>query len=275
MTTIDKINIKGVIKLITNFIRSEVRKTGFNKIVIGLSGGLDSSVVAYLSVLGLGKENVTGILLPYKTSVSESKEHALLVAKNLGIKTVEISITEMVDAYLCKFKNEISKGRSGNIMARQRMIVLYDQAVEHDSLVMGTSNKTEILLGYTTLWGDMACALSPIGDLYKTQVRILARELTVPEVIIKKHPSADLWIGQTDEKDLGFTYEDVDKLLFYMVDERYTMPQLEKIGYKTEFITKVFNLIQKNQFKRKLPIIAKISNRTVDHDFRYPRDWGL
>ncbi|HDS09321.1 MAG TPA: NAD+ synthase [Firmicutes bacterium] len=275
MTTIDNINAKSVIKLITNFIKFEITKAGFNNVVIGLSGGLDSSLSAYLSVLGLGKDNVRGLLLPYKTSAKESKEDALLVAKNLGIKTEEISITEMVDAYLEKFPEGISKERMGNIMARQRMIVLYDQAVVHDALVMGTSNKTEILLGYTTIWGDMACALSPLGDLYKTQARVIARELKIPEVILNKKPSADLWVGQTDEGDLGFTYEEVDKLLFYMVDLRYTVPQLEKLGYESSFITKVFKLIQKNQFKRTFPIIAKISNRTIDHDFRYPRDWGL
>ena len=275
MTKIDKIDLDNVSKLITNFIKYEVQKTGYKKVVLGLSGGLDSSTVAYLSVKALGHKNVVGFIMPYKTSSPDSKKHALVIAKELKIKVFEVPITDMVDAYLRKFKNEIPQVRQGNIMARQRMIVLYDKSEEFKGLVIGTGNKTEFLLGYTTLWGDSASALVPIGDLYKTQVRILAKYIGVPEEIILKKPSADLWKGQTDEEDLGFTYADVDKLLYYMVDERYPVPQLQKLGYKKIFIDKVFKIIQRTQFKRKLPIIAKISARTIDHDFRYPRDWGL
>ncbi len=275
MTKIDKIDLDNVSKLITNFIKYEVQKTGYKKVVLGLSGGLDSSTVAYLSVKALGNKNVIGFIMPYKTSSPDSKKHALVIAKELKIKVFEVPITDMVDAYLRKFKNEIPQVRQGNIMARQRMIVLYDKSEEFKGLVIGTGNKTEFLLGYTTLWGDSASALVPIGDLYKTQVRILAKYIGVPEEIILKKPSADLWKGQTDEEDLGFTYANVDKLLYYMVDERYPVPQLQKLGYKKTFIDKVFKIIQRTQFKRKLPIIAKISGRTIDHDFRYPRDWGL
>ena len=275
MTKIDKLDLDKVLKLITNFIKYEIQKTGYKKVVLGLSGGLDSSTVAYLSVKALGSQNVVGFIMPYKTSSPDSKKHALVIAKKLKIKVFEVPITEMVAAYLSKFKNNISQVRQGNIMARQRMIVLYDKSEEFKGLVIGTGNKTEFLLGYTTLWGDSASALVPLGDLYKTQVRILARYIGVPEEIILKKPSADLWKGQTDEEDLGFTYADVDKLLYYMVDERYPVPQLQKLGYKKSFIDKVFKIIQRTQFKRKLPIIAKISARTIDHDFRYPRDWGL
>lgn len=275
MNRIDNFNPELVLDMLLGFIKSEVEKTGYKKVILGLSGGLDSSTVAYLSVRTLGQENVTGVIMPYKTSSPESKEHAQLVINDLKIKSAEINITEMVDSYLEKFPDEISRVRQGNIMARQRMIVLYDLAVDNSALVIGTSNKTEFLLGYTTLWGDSACALIPLGDLYKTQVRRLASYLGVPQVIIDKQPSADLWKGQTDEDDLGFTYEQVDKLLFLMVDERYTVSQLLKEGYKKNFIDRVFSLIQKTQFKRRLPLIAKISNRTIDHDFRYPRDWGL
>ena len=275
MTKTDNERFEKILRLLDDFIKYEVTKTGYRKVILGLSGGLDSSTVAYLSVRALGKENVTGVIMPYKTSAPTSKEHALKVIEDLGIHSIEIPITEMVDGYLAKFNFEIPKERQGNIMARQRMIVLYDQGVEYDSLVIGTSNKTEFLLGYTTIWGDSAAAIMPLGDLYKTQVRTLARAIGVPGEIIEKKPSADLWQGQTDEGDLGFTYAEVDKLLFYMVDERYTVPQLIELGYKQKFIDKVFKLIQKNQFKRRLPIIAKVSNRTIDHDFRYPRDWGL
>lgn len=275
MNKIDNFDPELILEILLGFIKSEVEKTGYKKVILGLSGGLDSTTVAYLSVKALGKENVTGVMMPYKTSSPESKEHAQLVISNLGIDGDTVEITEMVDSYLEKLSNNISKVRKGNIMARQRMIVLYDLAVENDALVIGTSNKTEFLLGYTTLWGDSACALIPLGDLYKTQVRKLAGFLGVPKPIIEKQPSADLWQGQTDEEDLGFTYEQVDKLLFLMVDERYTVSQLEEEGYDRSFIDKVFKLIQKTQFKRRLPLIAKISNRTIDHDFRYPRDWGL
>ncbi|WP_322508160.1 NAD(+) synthase, partial [Anaerolinea sp.] len=164
--------------------------------------------------------------------------------------------------------------RKGNIMARMRMIVLYDQTVAFNGLAVGTGNKTEILLGYTTLYGDSACALNPIGDLYKTQVRQLARALGVPQVVIDKPPSADLWAGQTDEGELGFTYAEVDKLLYLLIDERYTPQECIEAGFDSRFVHAVVERVRKNQFKRMLPPIAKLSNRTIGYDFLYLRDWG-
>lgn len=275
MKGIDKINVEVVIKILTDFIRYEIEKVGFKNAVLGLSGGIDSATVAYLCQRALGKDRVTGVMMPYKTSSSESKSDAQLVADELGIMNETYDITPMVDPYIDVAGEDISNVRKGNIMARERMIILYDRAVEHNALVVGTSNKTEFLLGYTTLYGDSACALLPIGDLYKTQVRLIAKELGVPDKIITKAPSADLWKGQTDEEELGFSYEDVDNLLYYMVDHRYPVSELEKLGYDKKFINKVFKLVQNSQFKRKLPVIAKVSTRTIDHDFRYPRDWGV
>jgi NAD+ synthase len=164
--------------------------------------------------------------------------------------------------------------RKGNIMARMRMIVLYDQSEVFKGLLIGTSNKTEILLGYTTMWGDMASAINPLGDLYKTQVRQLARALEIPSVIIDKPPSADLWVGQTDEEELGFTYEDVDKLLFLIVDQRYNAQECIEEGFDEKFVNAVLARVRRNQFKRMMPPIAKLSNRTIGYDFLYLRDWG-
>jgi NAD+ synthase len=168
----------------------------------------------------------------------------------------------------------MSKTRQGNIMARSRMIVLYDQSEAFKGLPIGTSNKTEILLGYSTLWGDMASAINPIGDLYKTQVRQLARALEIPSVIVEKPPSADLWIGQTDEGELGFTYEQVDKLLFLLVDHRYSPQDCIDEGFDEKFVHTVITRVRRNQFKRMMPPIAKVSNRTMGYDFLYLRDWG-
>jgi NAD+ synthase len=168
----------------------------------------------------------------------------------------------------------MSEKRKGNIMARARMIALYDRSEVFKGLPIGTSNKTEILLGYSTMWGDMASAINPIGDLYKTQIRQLARALEVPEVIIGKPPSADLWIGQTDESELGFTYEEVDKLLFLLVDQRYSAQECVEEGFTAKFVNDVIERIRRNQFKRVMPPIAKLSNRTIGYDFLYLRDWG-
>jgi NAD+ synthase len=180
----------------------------------------------------------------------------------------------MVEAHLKRITTT-ANGRTGNVMARERMIVLYDISARDSALVLGTSNKTETLLGYGTLFGDMASALNPLGDLYKTQVWQLATAVRVPELIVNKPPSADLWSGQTDESDLGFTYRDVDRLLFAMVDLRKSDTELEQMGFKSEFVKLVQGLIRRNQFKRRPPLVPKISGRTTNIDFRYPRDWGV
>lgn len=266
---------QDLIKVLVNFLYNETSRFGIKKLVVGLSGGIDSTVAAYLAVQALGKKNVLGILMPYKTSSADSVKDALTVVKALGIKSMLINLTGAVDA-LAENDPDILKNkvRFGNIMARMRMIGLFDQSNEYKGLVLGTGNKTEILLGYSTLYGDSASAINPLGDLYKTQVWQLAEALNCPKEIIKKKPSADLWSGQTDEGELGFTYKEADELLYYMVDQRYSDDELTEIGFKTDFIKVLKRLIQRNQFKRVPPIIAKVSNRTINVDFRYNRDWG-
>ena len=268
------LNMRTVRLMLVQFIRDEVKNAGFSKSVIGLSGGIDSAVSAYLAVEALGAKNVTTVMMPYKTSSPESKADAEVVAKALGVRNELIEITAMVDP-LFESQKITDNLRKGNIMARQRMIVLYDVSQKEKALVIGTSNKTESMLGYGTLFGDMACAINPLGDLYKTHIWDLAEELGVSEKIIKKKPTADLWQGQTDEGELGFSYRDADKLLYFMVDERRTDEELEMRGFAKPFIATVRRKIQINQFKRRPPLIAKISHRTVNIDFRYVRDWGI
>lgn len=268
------LNMDIVQKLLVDFLRDEIHNAGFRKGVLGLSGGVDSAVAAFLAVKALGIENVLGVLLPYRTSSPASLADAELVARELGIRTERIDITPMVDAYLQR-TNDVDRVRAGNIMARQRMIVLFDLSARESALVIGTSNKSEIFLGYGTLYGDLACAVNPLGDLYKTQVWQLARTLGVPNRLIEKKPSADLWDGQTDEGEFGFTYADVDHLLYYMIDERRSVSELQAMGFEPLFIERVRSMVVKNQFKRRLPLIAKVSNRTVNVDFRYARDWGI
>jgi len=263
------LNNKEITQTLRGFIASEVNKAGFEGVVVGLSGGVDSSTATFLAVEALGSENVTGILMPYRTSRPESREDALILAGVLGIRHMEVEITPMVDPYFSLYP-DMDRIRRGNVMARERMIVLYDQSHTSNNLVLGTGNKTEYLLGYTTLWGDMACAINPVGDLYKTQVRSLARHLGVPGAIIKKPPSADLWMGQTDEGELGFTYEEVDRLLFRLVDMRMSPERLVGEGYEEALVRRVIGMIRDSRHKRTMPLSARLSDATVDIDHDYP-----
>ncbi len=260
-------------EILTNFIHSIITGAGFSRAIVNLSGGLDSSVSCVLAARALGPENVLALCLPYKTSSSESLDHAELIIKQLGVASKTIPISPMVDP-LISLEPSMSAVRQGNIMARTRMIVAYDQSEAFKGLVVGTGNKTEILLGYTTLYGDSASALNPLGDLYKTQVRQLARVLEIPALIIDKPPSADLWAGQTDEGELGFTYAEVDKLLYLLVDQRFSPEECVEAGFKEEFIRKVIGRIRRNQFKSLLPPIARVTNQSVEYDFLKLRDWG-
>ncbi len=260
-------------KILTGFIKSEINRVGFTRAVVGLSGGINSALSCVLAAEALGPENVLAVRMPYKSSSPESLEHAQMVIEQFKVQSETVEITGMVDALISR-DPEMSKTRKGNIMARARMIVLYDQSEVFKGLVVGTGNKTEILLGYTTLWGDSASALNPIGDLYKAQIRQLSRALGIPSAIVDKPPSADLWAGQTDENELGFTYEDVDKLLYLLVDHRYSPEECIEVGFDPTFVETVVTRIRRNQFKRMLPPIAKLSNRTIGYDFLYLRDWG-
>lgn len=268
-----KLNLPLVTDILTNFIKDETNKIGLENVIVGLSGGIDSALSATLAARTLGKKNVFLYYLPYKTSSEQSRKDAESVADFLGIDLREIDISGYADEFFKK-AGDISKLRKGNVMARMRMITLFDQSAKLNGIVLGTSNKTELLLGYGTWYGDLASAINPIGDLYKKQVWELSEYLEIPEQVITKKPTADLWEGQTDEDELGFSYEKVDRLLYKMIDERYTRADLLNEGFDEDFISQIYEKIRKNQFKRQLPVIAKISLRTIDKDFRYSRDWG-
>jgi len=267
------VNTKLLRKILVDFIREEICKTGLKKGVLGLSGGIDSALVAFLAAEALGAENVHAICMPYRTSNPESETHAGIVATACGINFSVIPITPMVDAYFDSFA-DADNMRRGNKMARERMTILFDHSALQAALVLGTSNKTELLLGYGTLYGDMASALNPIGDLYKSQIWQLSEEVGVPRAVIDKKPSADLWAGQTDEQELGFTYREVDELLYRLIDLRMTREELLAEGFDATFSEEIRERIKNSHFKRRLPVIAKVSNRTIDRDFRYSRDWG-
>jgi NAD+ synthase len=267
------INTDLATEILTAFIKSETTRAGFQKVVVGLSGGIDSALSCVLAVQALGPQNVLAVRMPYRTSSPDSLEHAQMIIDQFGVQTLTIPITAMADGLINAFP-EMSNQRKGNIMARCRMIVLFDQSNAFNGLVVGTSNKTEILLGYSTMYGDSASAFNPIGDLYKTQVRQLSTALHIPDVIIQKAPSADLWANQTDEGELGFTYAEVDKLLYLLVDERYTPEECMEASFEKSFVESVVNRIRCFHFKRMLPPIAKLGSRTIGYDFLYLRDWG-
>ena len=252
------IDLEKVHNELVKFLKENFQKSGFKKAVLELSGGIDSALVAYLLRDALGKENVYAIMMPYKTSNKNSLLHAELVVKDLGINSKVIEITDMIDAY---FKNEENPSslRKGNKMARERMSILFDNSSKKNALVVGTSNKTEIFLGYSTQFGDSACALNPIGDLYKTNIWDLARYLKVPQEIIDKKPSADLWEGQTDEEEMGITYLEADKILFRLIEENKTAEEIISEGFDKGLIENITKRISRSEYKRKMPLIAKIT----------------
>jgi len=257
-----KINEKETAEFLKNFLKQEIVKIGVHKAIIGLSGGVDSSLAAALLTAAIGPENVIGVLMPYKSSSPQSREHAELLASQLNIKYHVRDISPMVDAFFADMP-DADVVRRGNKMARERMCVLYDYSAIYSAVVIGTSNKTEILMGYGTIFGDLASAVNPLGDLYKTQVWQLAEYLKVPKVIIEKKPSADLWAGQTDEDELGYTYQEMDEFLYLLVDLHYSDEQLVEQGYSEEMINDIKNRIRRNQFKGKLPVIARINRFSV------------
>lgn len=262
------------VEVIVGFIREQMAQAGFERLVIGLSGGVDSGAVAFLAARAIGAENLLAVRMPYRTSSDASETDAMTVVDALGCRTERVDITPMVEPMLALIHDDDAGAlnvRRGNVMARQRMIVLYDRSAAEDALVIGTSNKTEALLGYGTLHGDMAAALAPIGDLYKTQLRAVARELGVPEVVVAKPPSADLWPGQTDEGELGRSYEALDRALYALVDRRWSVDRCVTAGLPRELVEWVERRVARTEFKRQLPPVAKLSLRTPGIDHLYPR----
>ncbi|MGI8607776.1 MAG: NAD+ synthase [Candidatus Dormibacteria bacterium] len=267
------LNLPLVRSILIGFLRNETGRVGFSRVVLGLSGGVDSALVAALAVEALGPQNVTGVTSPYRLSNPASLADATTVARTLGMHHEVIDITPQVDVYFDRFP-DAGDTRRGNKMARERMTILYDLSARDNSLVLGTSNKTELLLGYGTIFGDMASALNPVGDLYKSQLWQLAAHVDLPDAVVRKPPSADLWEGQSDEQELGFAYAQVDRLLYHAVDRRMGRAELVEKGHDAAFVDAVLRRVRVNQYKRRLPVIAKLSMRTIDRDFRYPRDWG-
>lgn len=258
-------------QVLTSFLRDAVETTGTAGVVVGLSGGIDSALSAALAARALGPERVHAFLLPYRTSSPESVADARLVAEHLGIPHRQIDISPMVDAY---FENEpdADPGRRGNKMARERMTILFDQAKKLGCLVLGTSNKTEILLGYSTVFGDNASSINPLGDLYKHQVWQLARHLGLPDEVVGKRPSADLWPGQTDEGDLGFDYQTADEVLYLLFDLGLSPAEVVERGYAERVVQRIVRYEQQFRFKRRLMLIARLSGSAINLDQEIPRD---
>ena len=251
------LNLKEVHNELVEFLRESFKKAGFSKAVLGLSGGIDSALVAYLLRDALGKENVLAIMMPYKSSNPDSLNHAKLVVEDLGINSKTIEITDMIDAYF-KNEKEATSLRMGNKMARERMSILFDYSSKENTLVVGTSNKTEIYLGYSTQFGDSACALNPIGDLYKTNIWDLSRYLKIPNELIEKKPSADLWEGQTDEQEMGLTYKEADQVLYRMLEENKKVEEVLAEGFNKDLVDNIVRRMNRSEYKRRMPLIAKI-----------------
>ncbi len=268
----NEINLDVTTDIIVKFIYDSIKKNGFKNGVIGVSGGIDSALVLALTVKAIGKENTFAILMPFRTSSPDSLSDGKYLCDKFDVDYEVIDITPSIDPYFEKFPTD-NKTLIGNKCARERMSILYDFSGRKNALVVGTSNKTEILIGYSTLYGDSAAAFLPIGDLYKSEVFLMAEHLGIPERIINKKPSADLWKNQTDEEEIGFTYETLDKILYMMIDQRASDKELKVSGFSSKDIIRIKKMISSSHFKRTMPPITKIHYRTVGIDFRYPRDW--
>jgi len=267
-------------RVLAAFIRAQLRQAGFERAVLGLSGGIDSALVAFLVAEAIGADRLLCVLMPYRDSSPASRADAEDVVLRLGCPSELVEITPIVDGYFGDAgvpgaggveALEASALRRGNAMARARMLVLYDRSVTWRGLVVGTGNKTETLIGYTTLFGDSACAFNPIGDLYKSQVRQLSATVGVPEAIIRKAPSADLWPGQTDEAEAGFSYPQLDRLLYWMIDKRRNDEELAAMGFDSAVVDRIGQMVATSEFKRQVPPVAKLGPRTPGVDYLYPR----
>lgn len=266
------INARVAAEWLEAFLRDElIERRGITQAVVGLSGGVDSAVTAYLCARAVGAKNVHAIRMPYKASSRESLYDAQLVVDALGINERTIEITPAVDGYL-QFEPDADARRRGNVMARTRMVVLFDQGAKLDALPIGTGNKTERLLGYFTWHGDDAPPLNPLGDLFKTQVWELARYLGVPAAIVEKAPSADLVADQTDEGDLGITYARADGILAQLL-RGYNAPQITQHGFSEEEVALVLKRVEGTHWKRHLPTTAMLSNTAINEFYLRPVDF--
>lgn len=267
-------------RVLVRFLREETLRIGMTKAVLGLSGGIDSALVVELAARALGPENVLAIAMPYRESHPDSLALAIESADHAGVELETMDISPMADAYLAQHPDLEDTSRlpvrlrRGNVFSRLRMVTLYDRSAQVGGLVYGTSNKTELMLGYGTQHGDMASGINPIGDLYKSQVVALSRHLGVPQGIVDRPPSADLWDGQTDEQELGYSYDAIDALLFLLIDRRHAPEVLVAEGFDADFVSEISERVRLNQYKRRPPLIAKVASRTVNLDYRYARDWG-
>lgn len=267
-----RIDERLVRRMLVSFLKDETAKAGLRRAVVGLSGGVDSSAVTALAAEAFGAANVLAVHTPYRTSSETSLRDAREVAERLGVGFRVSPIDDQIDAYRALVGDEMHQVRLGNKMARERKSIEFDLAWP-DGAVLGTSNKTELLLGYGTWFGDMASSLNPVGDLYKTQLRELAVLLGTPDRIVRRAPTAELWPGQTDEEELGFTYAQADLVLYHMVDRRLRPEELADAGFDPALVHRIREMVRKSHFKRVMPLVAKVSLRTVGHDFLYPRDW--
>jgi len=245
------------------FLAEELARSGLNGYVVGLSGGIDSSLSAALAVKAVGSDKVLGVMMPYRTSSPSSLEDAQKVAEQLALEIRQVDISPMVDAYYTQITPDLQI-RAGNKMARERMSILFDLAHKMTRLVLGTGNRTEICLGYTTIYGDSACSVNPIGELYKTEVRQLAKALELPDSVISKAPSADLWADQTDEGEIGVTYDEIDGILGRLVDDGVkSLKQLTADDFAESSIRRVVEMLNRNAFKRSLPPVATHGRRSI------------
>ncbi len=253
----------STIARLTGFISSRLDRSGMDGYVVGLSGGIDSAVSAALAVAAVGPKKVLGVMMPYRLSSDSSLNDALQLIEKLGIEYEKLDISPMIDAYYPEMDSS-TRLRAGNKMARERMSILFDVAYRDNFLVLGTGNRTEICLGYTTWYGDSACSINPIGELYKTEVRQVASALGVPDVIINKAPSADLWAGQTDEGEIGVTYDEIDRLLVKIIDlGEISRARLEADGIRPADLDRVLELLNRNSFKRSLPEVAELGKPPI------------
>ncbi len=256
-----------------HFLDNEVRKTGIKKVVVGLSGGLDSAVVAVLAHKTFG-DDLLCVKMPSQYSSQSSLDDADALCRDFGMRSETASIEPMLRAYE-ELNPDLDNLRKGNFSSRMRMSTLFDISARENALVLGTSNKSELMLGYGTLNGDLASAVNPIGDLYKSEAFELARYLNVTPSIIEKPPSADLWDGQSDEDDLGYTYAQLDEAMKLYIEDRLTRDEIVQKGIDAKMMDMIIGRIFRNHFKRKMPVIAKLTSRTLNHDFNYPRDITL